>query len=201
MGQGAASASGRRQAPALRLVVGLGNPGPKYARTRHNVGFRLLESLAETPWLDFQGLGRVSRREALLLAQPLTYMNESGRFALALARAHKLRPEELLVCFDEVALPLGRLRLRPGGSSGGQKGMQSIIDRLGTSEIPRLRLGIGPQPPGVDATDFVLSRFTEKEETALDEVLARGRDAVLLAASAGLELAMNRCNAEPEPTP
>lgn len=201
MGQGAASASGRRQACALRLIVGLGNPGPKYARTRHNVGFRLLDSLAETPWRDFQGLGRVARREVLLLAQPLTYMNESGRFVSALARFHKVRPEELLVCFDDVALSLGRLRLRPGGSSGGQKGMRSIIEGLGTSEIPRLRLGIGPQPPGMDATDFVLSRFTEKEETALDEVLARGRDAVLLAASEGLELAMNRCNAEPEPTP
>lgn len=185
----------------LRLVVGLGNPGPKYARTRHNVGFRLLESLAGTPWRDFQGLGRVARREALLLAQPLTYMNESGRFALALARFHKVRPEELLICFDDVALPLGRLRLRPGGSSGGQKGMQSIIERLGTLEIPRLRLGIGPQPPGMDATDFVLSRFTEKEEAVLADVLARGRDAVVRAASSGLDLAMNRCNAEPEPPP
>lgn len=178
----------------LRLVVGLGNPGPKYARTRHNAGFRLLDSLGEGPWRDFQGLGRVARREALLLAQPLTYMNESGRFVESLARFHKLRPDELLVCFDDVALPLGRLRLRPAGSSGGQKGMQSIIECLGTSEIPRLRLGVGPQPPGVDSTDFVLGRFTREEEAALEEVLARGREAVLMAASLGLEPAMNRCN-------
>ena len=180
---------------ALRFVVGLGNPGPKYARTRHNVGFRLLERLAGSePWKDFQGLGAYVKRGDLLLGMPMTFMNESGRFVGAFGRFYKVEPAQTLVCFDDVALPLGRLRLRPGGSSGGQKGMQSIIDCLGTQEVPRLRLGVGPQPPRMDSAAFVLSRFTAPEEQSLEDVLGEAESAVKTAAEEGLEAAMNRFN-------
>ena len=183
--------------PALRLVVGLGNPGPRYARTRHNAGYRLVESLAgeEASWRDFRGLARYARREDLFLAQPLTYMNESGRFISAFQHFHKIARGETLVCLDDVALPLGRLRLRLRGSSGGQKGMESIIAELRTEDIPRLRIGIGPQPPGWDSADFVLGRFSPQEEKAFQEVLAEAGEAVRVAAQEGLEAAMNRFNA------
>ncbi len=177
-------------------MVGLGNPGPRYARTRHNAGFRLVERLAgaEARWKDFHGLGVVSEGEGFLVARPMTFMNESGRFVQSLAAYRKFAPAEILVCFDDVALPIGRLRLRPGGSSGGQKGMQSIIEHLGTQEIPRLRLGIGPVPPEMDAAAFVLGRFTGPEETALVSAIDRAAQAVVLAAGEGLEAAMTRHN-------
>lgn len=181
--------------PALRLVVGLGNPGARYARTRHNAGFRLVESLAgEASWRDFRDLGRYARADDLLLAEPLTYMNESGRFVQAFSHFHKVAPAETLVCFDDVALPLGRLRLRLRGSSGGQKGMESILESLGTEEVPRLRIGVGPQPPGWDSADFVLSRFSAAEEKAFSDVLGEAGEAVRVAARGGLEPAMNRFN-------
>lgn len=183
----------------LRLVVGLGNPGERYARTRHNVGFRLVEHLAgnDGVWKDFQGLGRVARWDSLILAEPLTYMNESGRFVQVLAHFHKIPPAEILVCFDDIALPLGRLRVRPSGSSGGQKGMLSIIQTLGTEELARLRVGVGPQPAGWDSADFVLSRFSGAEEKLLPEVFERAADAVRLAAEQGVPAAMNRFNPAP----
>lgn len=184
---------------ALRLVVGLGNPGPRYERTRHNVGFMVLDRLAgEAAWKDFEG-GLVARAEGLILGRPLTYMNESGRFVGALSRFYKIAPEEILVCFDDVALPLGRVRLRPSGSAGGQKGMASVIAHLG-DKVPRLRLGIGPQPQGMKSEDFVLSPFAKAEQEALSEVLDRACDAVRLAASEGLEAAMNKFNKEHEPS-
>ncbi|MBI3554282.1 MAG: aminoacyl-tRNA hydrolase [Elusimicrobia bacterium] len=182
----------------MRLVVGLGNPGERYARTRHNVGFRFVERLADdAPWKDFRGLGRFARTDALLLAEPLTFMNESGSFVQSFAAFHKIEPREILVCYDDVALALGRLKVRPSGSSGGQKGMLSIIDTLGTEEIPRLRLGIGPQPAGWDSADFVLSRFGAAEEKALPEILDRAAQAVNLVLNEGIAAAMNRFNPAP----
>ncbi|MDD5657751.1 MAG: aminoacyl-tRNA hydrolase [Elusimicrobia bacterium] len=182
----------------MALVIGLGNPGPRYEKTRHNVGFRLADRLAEgESWRDFQGLGTWCRKEGLLIGKPMTFMNESGRFVGALSRFHKIEPARVLVCFDDVALPLGRLRLRARGSSGGQKGMESVIAALGTEDIPRLRIGVGPQPPGMDAAAFVLARFRPPEAAALDEVLGSALEAVRAAAAEGLEAAMNRYNPEP----
>jgi len=184
--------------PSLRLVVGLGNPGARYARTRHNVGFRLVEQLAgDAPWRDFEGLGQVCRAGELWLAKPMTYMNDSGAFVGALSRWRKIPPGQILVCFDDVALPLGRLRLRLKGSGGGQKGMQSTLQHLGTQDVPRLRIGIGPQPPGMDSADFVLARFSPDEEKALAAVLDDAAAAVRVAAESGLEAAMNRYNPAP----
>ena len=183
----------------LRLVVGLGNPGTRYARTRHNVGFRLVDQLAgDVPWKDFEGLGHVCRAGELWLAKPMTYMNDSGSFVGALSRWRKIPPGQILVCFDDVALPLGRLRLRVKGSGGGQKGMQSTLQHLGTQDVPRLRIGIGPQPPGMDSADFVLSRFSPDEEKALTGVLDDAVAAVRVAAESGLDAAMNRFNTRPK---
>ncbi len=181
--------------PFLRLVVGLGNPGTRYARTRHNVGFRLVDQIAgDALWRDFEGLGHVCRAGELWLAKPMTYMNDSGAFVGALSRWRKTPPSQILVCFDDVALPLGRLRLRLKGSGGGQKGMQSTLQHLGTQDVPRLRIGIGPQPPGMDSAVFVLSRFGLDEEKVLAAVLDDATAAVRVAVESGLEAAMNRYN-------
>lgn len=179
-----------------RLIVGLGNPGPRYAKTRHNVGFRLVEFAAgeAAAWKDFQDMGRYARQGDIFWAQPLTFMNESGRFVRSLAQFYKIPSADILVCFDDIALPLGRLRLKPEGSSGGQKGMQSIIDCMGTQAVARLRLGIGPQPAERDSAGYVLEKFSAEEEKALPEVLERAAQAVETARSQGLEAAMNRFN-------
>ena len=177
------------------MIVGLGNPGRKYARTRHNAGFRLAEILAgEGKWRNFKDLGRYAENEGLLIAEPLTYMNESGRLVAPLSRSRGLKPQEILVCFDDWALPLGKIRLRQGGSGGGHKGMESVIDSLGAADVPRLRLGIGPKPDAVEAVDFVLSPFSSSEGALLDESLERAAEAVRLAASEGLEASMTRFN-------
>jgi len=183
----------------LRLVVGLGNPGERYARTRHNVGFRFVEHLAgaDAAWKDFHGLGRVARVDSLWLAEPMTFMNESGRFVQSFANFYKILPGEILVCFDDIALPLGRLRIKRSGSSGGQKGMLSIIQTLGTQEIPRLRVGIGPQPEGWDSADFVLSRFAAAEDAEVERALKDGAEALRLIDTDGIEAAMNRFNPAP----
>lgn len=182
---------------AIKLVVGLGNPGERYERTRHNVGFRIVETLAgDEPWKDFkQGPGRFTRRGSLLLAQPLTYMNDSGRFVQPFAAFYKIAPQELLVVYDDIALPFGKLRLRPDGSAGGHNGMKSLIALLGTDAFPRLRFGVGPQPAGVDSAAWVLQRFSSAEDKQLPELIEEAGAAVLMAVDDGLEKAMNRFNA------
>ncbi|MBI5623461.1 MAG: aminoacyl-tRNA hydrolase [Elusimicrobia bacterium] len=182
----------------MRLVVGLGNPGPRYARTRHNAGSRVVSALAgeDASWKDFRGLGVYARAGGVLYGRPMTFMNDSGAFVSAFSRFHRVEPAETLVCFDDISLPLGRMRLRPSGSSGGQKGMKSIIDALGTDAVPRLRLGVGPVPAGWDATDFVLGRFSAAEEDAFCEMAERGVEAVRTALDEGLEAAMNKFNRE-----
>lgn len=187
----------------VRLVIGLGNPGPKYEKTRHNVGFMLLDRVAErfrgAVWSKWGALGETLEGEvdgrAVILARPLTYMNESGRMAGDLARFRKIPPGDVLVCYDDFALPLPKLRIRLKGSAGGHNGMQSIIDHLGTQEVPRLRVGIGPVPAGRDPADFVLSRFRPDERKGLESALDDAVSAIATAADAGVEAAMNRFNA------
>jgi len=165
------------------MVVGLGNPGEQYRATRHNLGFRVVEHLAETPGVRirkpwFSPLGNVQAADArfrgkpLLLVKPLTHVNRSGEAVKALAARFRLPPPRILVVCDDLALPPGILRLRTRGSSGGHNGLQSIIDRLG-EEFPRLRLGIGGpvQPSGW--ADYVLSPFSEQEETELPGIISR----------------------------
>ena len=182
---------------ALRLVVGLGNPGSEYERTRHNVGFRLVDRLvgeADSFWKDFKGLGVAAKCNDITVAKPMTFMNESGQFVKAFADYHNIAIPEILVVYDEIALPLGKIRLRKKGSAGGQKGMLSIIRHLGTEEVPRLRVGIGPQPEKMDSADFVLSRFRSAEAEDLEKGLGDAEKAVGLVRDEGIDAAMNRFN-------
>ena len=182
---------------ALRLVVGLGNPGSEYERTRHNVGFRLVDRLvgeADLFWKDFKGLGVAAKCNDIYIAKPMTFMNESGQFVKAFAGYNNIALSEILIVYDEIALPLGRVRLRKKGSAGGQKGMLSVIRHLGTEEISRLRIGIGPQPEKMDSADFVLSRFRSSEESDLETGMAAAEKAVGVVRDEGVDAAMNLFN-------
>ncbi len=183
------------------LLVGLGNPGPEYERTRHNVGFRMVDGAARkwgVQWQPWQKLGvygktNVAGNEVFLL-KPHTYMNLSGQAVSSLARFYKIPPERVLVCFDDVSLAVGKLRLRGNGSAGGQKGMKHIIEQLGTDHIARLRLGIGPKPEKFDLVNFVLGKFSREEETLLEPALTRAVLALECYFQNGLERAMNGFN-------
>jgi PTH1 family peptidyl-tRNA hydrolase len=167
----------------MKLIVGLGNPGPRFRETRHNVGFEVVERLGrrwqiETKREKFHawfGEGQVAGQPAVLL-MPTTYMNLSGQAVLAAGRFYKLEAPDLLVVVDDMDLPVGRLRLRAGGSSGGQKGLLDIEQRLGMQEFARLRLGIGR--PAFGAVDHVLTRFDEPEREIMEKVIERSADAV-----------------------
>ena len=183
---------------ALKLVVGLGNPGPEYEKTRHNVGFRLADRLvgeADLCWRDFKGLGSVAKTsDSIWVAKPMTYMNLSGEFVQAFAAYHNIALEDILIVYDELSIPLGKIRLRRSGSAGGQKGMLSVIQRFGTENVARLRIGIGPQPERMDASAFVLGKFNKSEEHELDGALTLAADAVGVVHETGIDIAMNRYN-------
>ena len=186
--------------PFLHLVLGLGNPGAEYRDTRHNLGFLVVEELARR-WearLDrVECNARVGASDGVLLAQPQTYMNRSGYAARCLVERHGLLPRQLLVVMDDVALPLGKLRLRPNGSPGGHRGLESILENLQSDEVARLRLGVrvGEGPVGGDElVDFVLSPFLAEERETVEEMVRRGADACECWRSDGVELAMSRFN-------
>jgi PTH1 family peptidyl-tRNA hydrolase len=186
----------------MRLVVGLGNPGRRYQGSRHNVGWEVVDRLArrlgvavdrEDGWAQV-GTARVGRRR-VLLAKPQTFVNLSGTAVVDLCRRHRIRPSEILVITDDLDLPLGRLRLRPRGSHGGHRGLRSILEALGTEDVPRLRIGIGRPPAGVDPADYVLTPFSPDERAVLEPVLDRAAEAAEVAVREGLEAAMTRFNA------
>jgi PTH1 family peptidyl-tRNA hydrolase len=186
------------------LIVGLGNPGREYQHTRHNIGFMVVNRLAtklgeKFTRLEMRALVTKAYHQSarLILAKPQTFMNNSGNAVSALARYYKVPLSNLLVAYDDVDLPLGVLRLRPMGGSAGQKGMQSIIERLGTDQFPRMRVGIGRPPGRMDAASYVLQDFHHPEVAWLPEILDRAVDAVLLYINEGLEKAMNRYNVQP----
>lgn len=185
------------------LIAGLGNPGREYRHNRHNVGFMLVSRLAERLGVTFSRMESKAlvtkgehRGARLILAKPQTYMNLSGQAVGSLARFYKIALENLLVAYDDVDLPLGTLRLRPKGGSGGQKGMASIIEHLGTEDFPRMRIGIGRPPGRMPASAYVLQDFSPAEEEFMDLTLERATDALLVFASEGLEAAMNQYNGE-----
>jgi PTH1 family peptidyl-tRNA hydrolase len=186
--------------PMEKLIVGLGNPGRQYARNRHNVGFQCLDRLAQAHGLLF---GNRRARASLasgktsgvrvVLAKPRTYMNLSGQAVGPLVRFYKLSLDDILVIYDDLDLPLGTIRLRPEGGSGGHKGMRSIIEALGSQAFPRLRVGIG-RPPGNDAVSYVLKDFTADEQITLESVYEKVVAAVELFLREGIEAAMNTYN-------
>jgi PTH1 family peptidyl-tRNA hydrolase len=183
--------------PQIRLVAGLGNPGPEYVATRHNIGFMVVDQLAA----QFASTWEKSNRwDALLatygdvfLAKPMSHMNRSGYPLRAIAQFYKMEPQEILVVLDDMALPVGRLRLRVGGGSGGHNGLESVIMQFGTEEIPRLRIGIGEAPPA-GSIDYVLSRFFEEEKPIVRSTIDRALEAVKCAIDNDLISAMNIFN-------
>jgi len=184
----------------LLAVFGLGNPGEQYARTRHNIGFLALEQVARHApgsWsVDAQCQARLRRTalgaQEVLLVQPLTYMNRSGATARSVTASFACAPEDLLVVLDDFLLDFGRLRFRRGGSDGGHNGLASVLEELGTTAVPRLRVGIGAPPPDVSTIDYVLSPFGPDEPA--DELAAQTAQAVAYCVQAGIEAAMNRYN-------
>ncbi|HNT24810.1 MAG TPA: aminoacyl-tRNA hydrolase [Anaerolineales bacterium] len=183
------------------LIVGLGNPGRQYEKNRHNVGFMLLNRLAARLNQSFSRLeGRALLVKAnyqdcrLILAKPQTYMNDSGSSVGSLMRFYKIPPANLIVAYDDVDLPLGALRLRPTGGSAGQKGMQSIIERLGSEDFPRLRIGIDRPPGRMEAADYVLQDFSRSQLEIIEPTLDRACEAVLTFVTGGLNKAMNLYN-------
>ena len=184
----------------IRLVAGLGNPGREYQRTRHNVGFMVLDRLAadaNLPWEYSEKWGAAWGKTDIILVKPATFMNRSGQPLSAIANFYKIAAEEILVVLDDFALPLGRLRLRAQGSSGGHNGLESVFEHFGTESIPRLRVGIGSAPAQA-ATDHVLGRFFEDEQPLVDATIRRAADAVKCAVDKGLIAAMNVFNQLPE---
>lgn len=190
------------------LIVGLGNPGREYRTNRHNVGFMLLDRMVEKHrWPGFtrrQGKALITTgtlgEAGLVLAKPQTYMNLSGEAVRPLVRFYNLPLERLLVCFDEIDLPLGTLRLRPEGGSAGHGGMKSIIQHLGTEAFPRLRIGVGRPPSVKSAANYVLKDFRGEEQEIIDVTLQRAVEAVECFVGEGLVTAMNRFNGSRETT-
>lgn len=184
------------------LIVGLGNPGRKYDKTRHNAGFRAVEALASRlscpiDRRKFQGLVGSCSYEGLrlVLLMPQTYMNLSGAAVAQAARFYKLPPERVIVICDDISLEPGRLRVRADGSAGGHNGLKSIIAQLGTQSFPRVKIGVGAKPhPDYDLADWVLSTFSTQEEKALAEVWDKAAEATLTIALRGTDQAANRFN-------
>lgn len=188
-------------ATSKRLIIGLGNPGAEYEGTRHNIGFEVVDAIAEKARITFEhdkgdvllGWGRL-RSYPLGLAKPLTYMNRSGGAVRTLLGRHGLEPQDVLVVVDDINLPVGKLRIRPGGSAGGHNGLQDITDRLGRDDFPRLRIGIGNDFSRGQQADYVLSPFTKEERQIVDETLLNARDAAITFVTDGVVTAMNRFN-------
>lgn len=189
----------------MKLIVGLGNPGREYRETRHNVGFMVADELARRHGLSF-GMAPsqvpdalIAKRfgsESWLLAKPLTFMNLSGQAVAGLVGYYQIAGPDVLVVVDEVALPFGRLRARARGSAGGHNGLKSVVDRLGTTEFPRLRLGVGRGDARRDLAGHVLGAFESDERSALDEFIARAADAAEMFAVEGIGKVMNAYNPE-----
>lgn len=186
----------------MKLIVGLGNPGADYELTRHNVGFDVVDLLArrndvrfKKPWLSpgLTATVNVSGESAILL-KPTTFMNLSGNAVEPLARKKKIPAEDVVVVFDDVDLDAGEVKIRHKGGAGGHNGMKSIIQRLGTQDFPRVRVGVGPRPKGAALTKFVLGRWPSSQRGVIDEACERSADAVELILARGVNAAMNQFN-------
>ncbi len=185
----------------MRCLVGLGNPGAQYAETRHNVGFLVVDRLAQRHQVGVTrgrhralfGRGRIGDEDCLLV-KPQTFMNDSGDAVLRLLLYYRLEPADVLLVYDDINLDLGVMRLRRGGSDGGHKGVRSVLHYLHTDQVARLRLGIGRPPEGASAINYVLSPFARSEMDRAQEMVDQAADAVEAVLREGLEVAMNRYN-------
>jgi PTH1 family peptidyl-tRNA hydrolase len=184
------------------LITGLGNPGRQYQSNRHNIGFAVLDSLAETLGTNFSRMESKAlvaktdhKSQRLILAKPQTYMNLSGQAVNSLLRFYKVPLDKLIVVYDEVDLDFGILRIRPSGGSAGHNGMNSIITQLGTQEFPRLRIGVGRPPGRMDAAAYVLQDFSQSEEAELALIRRQAVEALLSFVTQGIAAAMNAYNA------
>ncbi len=192
----------------MKLVVGLGNPGTEYHNTRHNIGWRVVDAFAEKFRIDFDehekdartGRGRVAGG-SVIVAKPLTYMNLSGEAVRLLVNAYTESLDDLIVVYDDIALPLGKLRIRPSGSPGTHNGMRSIVEALGSEAFPRLRVGVrGPDYGDERLRDYVLDEFAPEEQLAVTRAVERAVDALILFTRGELRRAMNEFNRDPEET-
>lgn len=183
-------------------MVGLGNPGREYVKTRHNAGFMILDKLAARKGISFQASKKwdaeVASHEGVHFCKPMSYMNRSGEPVAAISHFYKVAANEILVVLDDVALPLGKLRLRTEGSAGGHNGLRSIFEQMGTQEVSRLRFGVGAAEGEKTLTDHVLGRFEKSETTILDESMDRAVAAIELAQESGMQTAMNTYNQKQE---
>lgn len=184
------------------LIVGLGNPGDKYAETRHNVGFQVVDEIAERKRIPVQRLKYKALTNTaeiggmkVLLMKPVTYMNLSGEAVGEAVRFFKLPPEQVLVISDDISLPPGKLRIRRSGSAGGHNGLKNIIQHLGTDQFPRLKVGVGNKPhPDYDMADWVLSKFSGEDRKRMDQAAKQAADAVEAILTLGVDEAMSRFN-------
>ncbi len=185
----------------IRLIAGLGNPGPEYAATRHNIGFMVVDQLAMQFGSTWERSGKwealSAKCDAALLVKPLSFMNHSGYPLLSVTQFYKIEPQQILVVLDDLDLPIGRLRLRARGGSGGHNGLESIIVQFDTENIPRLRIGIG-SAPSEGLVDYVLSRFLDEEELIVRSTIDRAVEALKCAIDKGLVSAMNTFNKSEE---
>ncbi len=187
----------------MYIIVGLGNPGKQYDRTRHNVGFEVIDVLADRMGIHVEekkskglwGKG-ILAGEKVVLIKPQTYMNLSGECVRAAADFYKVPAEDILVIHDDIDLEPGQLRIRGKGSAGGHNGIKNIIAHLGTQEFPRIKVGVGEKPKGMDLADYVLSHFSKGEQERMDEAYREAADAVELFLAEGIDKAMNRYNAK-----
>lgn len=185
----------------MYLIAGLGNPGHEYEKTRHNIGFRVLDAIAEEAGIDVgekknKGLcGKgMFAGEKVILVKPQTFMNASGECIREVADYYKIEPENIIIIFDDISLDPGKLRIRKKGSAGGHNGIKSIIANLSTQDFPRVKFGIGDKPKGYDLADYVLGRFSKEDEEVISENLPRAVKAVELMIREGAEAAMNQMN-------
>ncbi len=185
------------------MIAGLGNPGRQYRGNRHNIGFMVIDHLARRLGLSFSRVqfralitdGRY-QDQRMILAKPQTYMNDSGKAVGALARFYKVPLDQMVLAHDDVDLPFGAIRIRPGGGSAGQKGVASVIQSLGSQDFPRMRIGVGRPPGEKNAAAYVLQDFDRGEDKELEEILDRAVDAILLFVTQGLDRAMNQYNGQ-----
>lgn len=185
----------------MYMIAGLGNPTKEYDRTRHNVGFAVIDELADRYGIDVSerkhralcGRGAIEGQK-VLLAKPQTFMNLSGESLRALTDYYKVLPEELIVIYDDISLPPGQLRIRLKGSAGGHNGIKNIIAHLGTQEFPRIKVGVGEKPPRMDLKDYVLSRFSKGEQELMDAAFREAAQAAVMMICDGADRAMNHFN-------